>query len=145
MREPRAPRSFEDFERRLSAALDDAPHPPLALRAATLARQGGACDVIITAALVHDYAGLVEAVPGPGDAAQSAELLRHVFEAPVGRLLRGLQALRSPTSPSSPSKVAPSHQCARLARFLDAAQASNDPVLALPRLLAVARRMSRDG
>lgn len=145
MREPRAPRSFEEFEQRMAAALVAAPCPPLALRAATLARHGGACDAIVTAALVHDYASSIESIPSANDAARSAELLQHVFEDAVCRLLYGLQRLRSPAALPPAATLAPSHQCARLARFLDAARDTRDPVLPLPRLIAVARRMSRDG
>lgn len=138
-----APQCFADFERRITAACAAAPGPTLSVRAASLARQGGACDVIITAALVHDYASSVESIHAAKDAVLSAHLLREVFEDVILRLLLELPAARTLATPPA-SQPRAYQQCARLARYLATAQDATDPVLPLPRLLTVAKRMSRD-
>jgi predicted HD phosphohydrolase len=139
-----APRNFEDFERRITTACKAAPHPPLSQRAASLARQAGACDVIVTAALVHDYAGSVAAVHADDHIVLSAVILRNVFEEAIYKLLLEFHDLQMMAS-SQPEAIENSQrQAARLARYVCAAGLPESPSLSLQHLLTVARRMSRD-
>jgi hypothetical protein len=120
-------RSFADFESCIDGFLARRPAAWPGRRAASLARRAGACDHLITAALVHDFAAcLGEPAPAGGLARRSAELLGGVFPAQVLAPL-----------------LAQSH---RLHRFIDGAQASTEGAL-LPwtALRSIARRASLDG
>jgi hypothetical protein len=138
-----APRTFEDFERRITSAYETAPHPPLSIRAASLARRAGACDVIVTAALVHNYAGSVATVHADDHIVLSAVILRNVFEEVIYRLLLEFHDMQMMAS-CQPGVIENSQrQAARLARYVSAAGLPESPSLSLQHLLTVARRMSR--
>lgn len=138
-----APKSFDDFERCITEACAHAPAPALSVRAATIARRSGACDIIVTAALVHNYASFVACQPSAEEARLSACLLSEVFEDEVLQLLGELPCGGEASPPPEGHRA-----CERLARFVS--QARSQPVdpmlppLPLARLMTVARRMSRD-
>lgn len=137
-------RSFEDFVRCIDAFLA---HGPAAgawqgRRSASLARRCAACDHLIAAALVHDFAACLGERGAVGSVAQrSADLLGGVFPAQVLTPLRLIDG--------APGAAASSHQLAqsrRLRRFIEGAKAEPDGAL-LPwsALRSIARRASLDG
>jgi hypothetical protein len=135
-------RSFADFESCIDGFLARRPAAWPGRRAASLARRAGACDHLITAALVHDFAAcLGEPAPAGGLARRSAELLGGVFPAQVLAPLR-LVGAAAPVVAAAPLLA----QTRRLHRFIDGAQASAEGAL-LPwtALRSIARRASLDG
>lgn len=135
-------RCFEDFERCIDGFLARRPPAWPGRRAASLARRAGACDHLITAALVHDFAACLSE-PGPAGALaqRSAALLGNVFPAQV---LAPLRLLDAAAPAGAPAQVLA--QSRRLRRFIAAAQAPAEGAL-LPwtALRSIARRASLDG
>lgn len=145
------PRSFDEFEMRVLSATEGACCAPAAgragQRAATLARRAGACDHLITAALVHDFARYFDGREEACVARRSADLLAAVFPAPVLEPMRSLA--RSGAAPDEAGAAPPRHAVAqgrRLRAYIDAAAGGSDePLLPWPTLLGIARRASLDG
>lgn len=139
-------RSFEDFVRCIDAFLLHKP-PAKAWhgrRSASVARRCAACDHLITAALVHDFAACLGARGTVANVALlSADLLGGVFPAPV------LAPLRLIDAPPPQGAVAPPQllaQSRRLRRFIEGEKAEPEgPLLSWTALRAIARRASLDG
>lgn len=139
-----SPRSFEDFVCCIDAFLAHKPvaRPWQGRRSASLARRSAACDHLITAALVHDFAACLGARGSLGSVALlSAELLAAVFPAQVLAPLRWIE-----TAPGAAAPPQLQAQGRRLRRFIDDAKAEPDGVL-LPwsALRSIARRASLEG
>ncbi|WP_428423345.1 hypothetical protein [Methylibium sp.] len=138
------PRSFDEFERRLPCF---AGQTWAGQRAATLARRAGACDQLITAALVHDFARYFDGREEACVARRSADLLVAVFPEPVLEPMRCLERHMARTA--EPGVAPAPHAVAqgrRLRAYIDSASACSDDLL-LPwqTLLGIARRTSFDG
>lgn len=145
-------RSFDEFARqiKLLAGMDDVPS---ALprwhgrRAATLARQAGACDQLITAALVHDFSESVEPMNRLGDVRSTADALAFLFpEHVVGpvRLLPLVVAAADGGGPPGPT-VHGLAMAQRLRHLVHKARAEpRGPLMPIGSLLLIARRTSLD-
>lgn len=144
------PRSFDEFEQRLPCIAGRAPRAALAAvgwtgqRAATLARRAGACDHLITAALVHDFARYFDGREEACVARRSADLLVAVFPEPVLEPMRCLDG--RPADPGAEPAPRAVTQGRRLRAYIDSASTCSDELL-LPwqTLLGIARRTSFDG
>lgn len=144
------PRSFDEFERRLPCIAGRVPLGAVGWtgqRAATLARRAGACDHLITAALVHDFARYFDGREEACVARRSADLLVDVFPEPVLEPMRCLdrQAARPADAGAAPVPRTVT-QGRRLRAYIDSASTCSDDLL-LPwkTLLDIARRTSFDG
>jgi hypothetical protein len=146
------PRSFDEFERRVRLVTDPGSDAILGAkgwmgrRAATLARRAGACDNLITAALVHDFARYFDGREEACVARRSASLLVAVFPSPV---LEPMRCLGGGSSSGMNAGEAPAYVVAhgrRLRAYIDSARAGGEEAL-LPwqLLLGIARRTSFDG
>lgn len=144
------PRSFDEFERRLPSIAGQAPLGAVGWtgqRAATLARRAGACDHLITAALVHDFARYFDGREEACMARRSADLLVDVFPESV---LEAMRCLGRQAERPAEAGVVPAPRAITLGRrlrtYIDSASTCSDDLL-LPRrtLLEIARRTSFDG
>lgn len=141
------PRSFDEFERRLPCGTALPTAGWAGQRAATLARRAGACDQLITAALVHDFARYFDGREEACVARRSADLLVDVFPAPV---LEPMRCLDRPAARPADAGIEPAPraitQGRRLRAYIDSASTCSDDLL-LPwkTLLDIARRTSFDG
>lgn len=145
-------RSFDEFARQIEllAATDDvvsaAPRWH-GRRAATLARQAGACDQLITAALVHDFSESVDSTNGLENVRSTAETLALLFpEHVVGpvRLLPCVVAAADGGGPPAPI-VHGLAMAQRLRHLVHKAHAEpRGPLLPIGSLLRIARRVSLD-
>lgn len=149
------PGSFQEFERLLSAIADRTSHSSdndmgaawVGQRAASMARHAGACDHLIAAAFVHDFASHFDG-HGPDDGvnSRSAHLLEAVFPEQVLEPVRWLDREAPSHPPSTRSARHALSQGRRLRAYVDAAQScSDDAVLSWQALLKIARRASLDG
>jgi hypothetical protein len=144
--------TFEEFARQVEALANVADHassttPWFGRRAATLAYQAGACDQLITAALVHDLPEDLVSTKGYEERRSSADTLASLFPEQVIGLLRPLPGLGSSvvTKDSSGSASPGVTAAHRLRRFVHAAHAQpHGPVMPISSLLRIARRMSLD-
>ncbi|WP_156466799.1 hypothetical protein [Methylibium sp. Root1272] len=141
------PRSFDEFEQRLPCIAGRVPLAPAdwtGRRAATLARRAGACDHLITAALVHDFARYFDGREEACVARRSADLLVAVFPEPVLEPMRCLDG--RPSDPGAAPAPRAVTQGRRLRAYIDSASTCSDDLL-LPwqTLLGIARRASFDG
>lgn len=145
-------RSFDEFARQIEL-LATADEPASATthwygrRAATLARQAGACDQLITAALVHDFSVSVQPASDLADVQCTAKALAQLFpEQVVGpvRLLPCVAAAADGGVAAPPT----SHGFAmarRLHHLVHQARAEpRGALLPIASLLQIARRVSLD-
>lgn len=140
----RSLQSFDDFVRCIEVFLGDE-SPPKAWqgrRSASIARRSAACDHLVTAALVHDFAAcLGERGSLEELASASADLLQAVFPAQVLTPLRLIDAASAHATGSRALA-----QGRRLRRFVEGAAAQSDGLLLpWPSLRSIARRASLDG
>uniref|UniRef100_UPI00333EA2BF hypothetical protein n=1 Tax=Methylibium sp. TaxID=2067992 RepID=UPI00333EA2BF len=108
------------------------------------ARRAGACDHLITAALVHDFARYFDGREEACVARRSADLLVAVFPEPVLGPMRCLDG--RPADPGAAPAPRAVTQGRRLRAYIDSASTCSDDLL-LPwqTLLGIARRTSFDG
>ncbi|HSV68922.1 MAG TPA: hypothetical protein VLI72_02330 [Methylibium sp.] len=146
------PRSFDEFERRMRAIAErgsrGAPGAEAwtGRRAASLARRAGACDHLITAAWVHDFASHFDGPDEACVASRSAGLLAAVFPEQVLDPLRWLACAPEPTKAGAAPTRHAIAQGRRLRAYVHAARTcDDDALLSWPLLLGIARRSSLDG
>ena len=138
-------RSFDDFVQCIEGFLKEAPAPKAwqGRRCASIARRSAACDQLVTAALVHDFAACLGERGSLAElASASADLLVGVFPAQVLAPLRLIDVVALPPGKASQALA----QGRRLRRFIEGAAAQADcQLLPWPWLRSVARRASLDG
>lgn len=147
--EPLPPDSFAAFERCVVGAAATSDRAGLrGQRAATLARRAGACDHLITAAFVHDFARRIGRDDAARCASRSADLLSSVFPGELLAWLRQVDDLpcADPAPHHAGHAAPPSAGARRLRQFIAGADAgAAHPPLPIAALIAIARRASIDG
>lgn len=138
-------RCFDDFVQCIEVFLEDESRLKdwPGRRCASLARRSAACDQLVAAALVHDFAACLGERGSLAElASASADLLVGVFPAQVLAPLRLIDVVALPPGKASQALA----QGRRLRRFIEGAAAQTDcHLLPWPWLRSVARRASLDG
>lgn len=150
--EARSLRSFEELEHFLVLFANTHEHlshanPWHGWRAASLARQAGACDHLVSAALVHDFSIRIGCGPVADCGANSAALLVNIFPdqvlAPL-RLLDGNCGLPRAEA-QRPAGTVSASRAERLCQYVRMAHIQHGHgVLRIRSLLSIARRASLD-